>query len=86
MSFELEYLGHIISGEGIRVDPRKINAVVDWEAPKNIKQAQSFLGLCNYYRKFVEGFAKIATPLSNLTRKKIPFQWKEEQENAFNNS
>ncbi len=58
-----------ISGEGISVDPKKIEAINNWEPPHNVKQVQSFLGLCNYYRKFVKDFAKIAAPLTNLTKK-----------------
>lgn len=66
---ELEYLGHRISGEGIRVDPKTIIAVTEWDRPTTVKQIQSFLGLCNYYRKFVRDFAKIASPLTDLTKK-----------------
>ncbi len=66
---QVEYLGHIIDEYGIHVDPKKIEAVSKWETPNNIKQVQSFIGFCNYYRKFVNGFAKIAAPLTNLTRK-----------------
>ena len=79
----LEYLGHIISEKGIQVNSKKIEAVQKWEAPRNVKQIQSFLGLCNYYRRFVKDFATIATPLSNLTRKDTPFQWGPSQRNAF---
>jgi len=79
----IEYLGHVISKNGIQVNPKKIEAVKNWEAPENMKQVQSFLGLCNYYRRFVKDFAIIATPLSNLTRKNIPFQWRKLEVNAF---
>ena len=58
----VEYLGHIISENGIQLNPEKIEAVQKWEAPRNVKQIQSFLGLCNYYRGFVKDFATMATP------------------------
>ena len=80
---EVEYLGHIISKEGIKVNPDKISAVKDWEAPKNVKQVQSFLGFCNYYRKFVKDFSKIAYPLTELTKKGKPFNWTNEQQSSF---
>ena len=61
------FLGHVVSAEGISVDPQKIEAVVDWKPPTNVTEVRSFLGLASYYRKFVEGFSKIATPLTKLT-------------------
>ena len=79
----ISYLGHNISSAGIGVEERKIWAVSSWERPKNLVNLQSFLGLCNYYRKFVRNFSTIATPLTNLTKSKIPFEWNHEQEKAF---
>ena len=67
------FLGHVVSAEGILVDPQKIEAIVDWKPPTNVTEVRSFLGLASYYRKFVEGFSKIATPLTKLTRKKEKF-------------
>ena len=83
MKDSIEYLGHVITREGIKVNPKKVESVMTWEIPQNLTQVQSFLGLCNYYRRFVKDFAKTATPLSNLTKKNTPFQWKEEQQKAF---
>ncbi|CDF41213.1 unnamed protein product [Chondrus crispus] len=83
LSHNLEYLGHIISENGIQVNPKKIEAVQTCEAPLNVKQIQSILGICNYYPRFVKDFATIATPLSNLTRKGTPFQWGPSQKGAF---
>ena len=69
------FLGHVISAEGVSVDPQKIEAVVNWKPPKNVPEVRSFLGLAGYYRKFVEGFSKIAAPLTKLTRKDVKYNW-----------
>ena len=61
--------GNVVSKEGIIVDTAKIEAVVQWLQPKNVTEIRSFLGLAGYYRRFVEGFSKIAMPLKTLTRK-----------------
>ncbi|KAG8474362.1 hypothetical protein CXB51_034083 [Gossypium anomalum] len=74
---EVGFLGHIVSGEGIKVDPSKISAIVDWKPPKNVSEVRSFLGLAGYYRRFVKGFSMIATPLTRLLRKDIKFEWTE---------
>ncbi|XP_062075165.1 uncharacterized mitochondrial protein AtMg00860-like [Humulus lupulus] len=70
---QVAFLEHIISKDGIKVDPVKIEAVKDWPQPKNASEVRSFLRLAGYYQKFVEGFSKIATPLTELTRKGIKF-------------
>ena len=69
------FLGHVISVERVSVDPQKIEAVVNWKPPKNVSEVISFLGLAGYYRKFVEGFSKIAAPLTKLTRKDVKYDW-----------
>ena len=69
------FLGHVISSEGVSVDPHKIEAVVNWKPPNNVSEVRSFLGLVGYYRKFVEGFSKIASPLTKLTRKDVKYNW-----------
>ena len=61
------FLGHVISKDGITVDPNKIEAVVNWDRPTNVSGARSFLGLTGHYRRFVKGFSHIATPLTQLT-------------------
>ncbi|XP_019252755.1 PREDICTED: uncharacterized protein LOC109231550, partial [Nicotiana attenuata] len=75
--------GHVISSEGIRVDPRKVEAVQSWPRPSSTTQIRSFLGLAGYYRRFVEGFSSIAAPMTRLTQKGAPFQWTEECEASF---
>ena len=80
---EVQFLGHVISSEGIKVDPSKIEAVMNWERPKTPTEVRSFLGLAGYYRRFVQDFAKIATPLTKLTRKNEKFTWNEKCEESF---
>ena len=67
------FLGHVVSKEGISVDPGKVEAVTKWQRPKNVFEVRSFLGLAGYYHRFVEGFSKISNPLTQLTRKGVPF-------------
>ncbi|GFU73429.1 retrovirus-related Pol polyprotein from transposon 412 [Trichonephila clavipes] len=80
---EVNYLGHIISAEGVRTDPEKVSAVKNWKRPENLRELRSFLGLCTYYRKFVKGFSNIARPLHKLTESKQKFQWTNECEDSF---
>ncbi|GFT49814.1 retrovirus-related Pol polyprotein from transposon 412 [Trichonephila clavipes] len=80
---EVNYLGHIISAEGVRTDPEKVSAVKNWKRPKTLRELRSFLGLCTYYRKFVKGFSNIARPLHKLTESKQKFQWTKECEDSF---
>lgn len=80
---ETKFLGYIIGIDGIRVDPAKIEAILDWESPTNLKGTQSFLGFCNFYRKFIDEYSRIAGPLNKLTRKDVPFVWAPECEEAF---
>ena len=67
------FLGHIVSAEGVSVDPQKVEAILNWKPPMSVTEIRSFLGLAGYYRKFVEGFSKIAAPLTRLTRKEDRF-------------
>ncbi|KAH0729411.1 hypothetical protein KY289_000599 [Solanum tuberosum] len=77
------FLGHIVSGDGIKVDTRKIEAVQNWPRPTSPTEIRSFLGLAGYYRRFVEGFSSIASPSTKLTQKTVKFQWSEACENNF---
>ncbi|MCI44061.1 retrotransposon protein putative Ty3-gypsy subclass, partial [Trifolium medium] len=65
---EINFLGQVISSEGIAVDPAKVEAVLQWSTPESISEIRSFLGLAGYYRRFIEGFSKLAMPLTQLTR------------------
>jgi len=73
----------VISAQGIVVDPAKIETVVKWERPQIVTKVQSFLALARYYRRFVEGFSKMVSPLTQLTRKDQPFSWTDECEACF---
>ena len=80
---EVQFLGHVVNKDGIKVDPAKIDAVKKWEAPKSPSEIRSFLGLAGYYRRFIENFSKIALPLTRLTKKAVKFNWGPEQQAAF---
>ncbi|KAJ9536336.1 hypothetical protein OSB04_un000487 [Centaurea solstitialis] len=80
---QVSFLGHVISAEGVKVDPVKIEAVTKWPRPTNVSEVRGFLGLAGYYRRFVEGFSKISLPLTRLLRKGVKFHWGAEQESSF---
>ena len=79
----VKYLGHVISPEGVGTDPEKTECIRNWCVPADVHQLRSFLGLCTYYRRFVQGFADIARPLHRLTEEKTPFVWSEACQTAF---
>ena len=80
---ELNYLGHTINASGVLPNNAKIEAISDYAAPINAKQVRSFLGLAGFYRPFIYKYGQLAAPLSNLTRKDVPFRWGEEEQRAF---
>ncbi|GJX15093.1 putative reverse transcriptase domain-containing protein [Tanacetum coccineum] len=79
----VQFLGHVIDSRGIHVDPAKIKAVKDWASPTTPTEIRQFLGLAGYYRRFIEGFSKIAKSLTELTQKNKKYIWGENQESAF---
>ncbi|GJU23216.1 putative reverse transcriptase domain-containing protein [Tanacetum coccineum] len=80
---KVQFLGHVIDSQGIHVDPAKIESIKDWASPKSPTEIRQFLGLAGYYRRFIEGFSKIAKPMTKLTQKKVKFEWGDKQETAF---
>ncbi|KAL8121324.1 hypothetical protein AgCh_018164 [Apium graveolens] len=80
---EVRFLGHVISNKGVKVDTTKIEAIINWERPKTPTEVRSFMGLAGYYRRFVQDFSKVATPLTKLTRKNQKFEWDKKCEESF---
>ncbi|PPZ39193.1 hypothetical protein C5P26_26220, partial [Escherichia coli] len=80
---EIAFLGHIVSADGIRVDPKKIEAVMEWKPPRNTTEVRSFLGLAGYYRRFVKGFSLIAAPMTKLLHKNVRFDWNDKCQASF---
>ncbi|GJW88298.1 putative reverse transcriptase domain-containing protein [Tanacetum coccineum] len=80
---KVQFLGHVIDNKGIHVDLAKIESVKNWASPKTPTEIRQFLGLAGYYRRFIEGFSKIAKPMTKLTQKKVKFEWGDKQEAAF---
>ena len=76
---EVKFLGHVVSKEGIHVDPSKIEAIKNWKAPKTPTEIRQFLGLAGYYRRFIANFSKLAKPLTTLTQKDVSFNWGDKQ-------
>jgi hypothetical protein len=72
---EVLFLGHIINREGLVVDPKKVTTILDWKAPKDVRGIKSFIGMVGYYQRFIEGFSKIARPMTALFAKKVEFKW-----------
>ena len=81
---QINYLGHVISDQGVAPDPNKTSSIANFPQPRNVKELQSFLGLANYYRKYIKAFAEKAHPLTTLTRKNYQWNWGDEQARAFN--
>ena len=80
---EVSFLEHIVSKEGIRVDPKKIEVVVEWKPPRNVIEVRSFLGLAGYYRRFVKGFSMTAAPMTKLLQKNVKYEWSEKCQRSF---
>eukprot|EP00253_Pinus_taeda_P021183 PITA_21183 len=80
---EIQYLGHVITKDGIAVDPEKIKAIMEWPVPKDVADVRSFMGLAGYYRRFVEGFSKVAFPIMSLQKKGKLFHWTPNCQKSF---
>ena len=80
---KIQYLGHVITKKGISVDPDKIKAINDWPVPKDVTGIRSFMGITGYYRRFIEGFSKIAYPITSLQKKGTKFIWSNKCQESF---
>jgi hypothetical protein len=81
----IQYLGHVIFEEGIAVDPEKIRAIMEWPIPKDVVDIWSFMGITEYYCRFIEGFSNIAYPIPSLQKKGTSFNWSHKCQDGFNN-
>jgi hypothetical protein len=81
----IEYLGHVISAEGIVVDLEKTKSIMEWPIPKDVVDIRSFMGIIGYYRRFIEGFSKIAYPITSLQKKGTKFNWSEKCQDSLTN-
>ena len=79
----VKFLGHIVSSEGVETEAKKVQTVADWPELKNVKEVMSFLGLCNYYRRFIKGYSAISAPITNLLRKDREFEWSTKINDTF---
>lgn len=80
---ELKYLGYIIGKDGLKVDDEKVKAIMEFPRPRNVKQIRSFLGITGWYRRFIKNYSSKAAPLTQLLKKKTPFNWTQDVDNAF---
>ena len=80
---EVKFLGHVVSTSGVSVDPKKVEAVMSWDRPKSIFETRSFLGLAGYYKRFINDFSGLASPMTRLTWKEVKFEWNDLCEKAF---
>ncbi|XP_073529630.1 uncharacterized protein [Phyllobates terribilis] len=80
---EIQFLGYVISPQGLRMDAKKMQAITEWPIPKNVKEVQHFLGFANFYRCFVKNFSEIVAPITQLTKKGAKFIWTPQAQGAF---
>jgi hypothetical protein len=80
---QVVFLGHVVSADGIATDPEKMTQVAAWPVPRSVRDVRSFLGLCGYYRRFIDHFAEKASPLTSMLRKGLTFKWSDECQTAF---
>ncbi|WVZ71092.1 hypothetical protein U9M48_019716 [Paspalum notatum var. saurae] len=80
---KVAFLGHVLTAEGVSVDPEKVEAMSSWKPPRNASKIRSFLGLAGYYRRFMENFSRIAKPMTGLLKNNLPFKWDDKCEHSF---
>ena len=83
LTHELKYLGHLVGKDGLKPDPEKIEVINKWPTPSTVQHVRQFLGLANYFRKFIARYSIIAAPLTSLTSTKRPWAWGEVEQHAF---
>ena len=79
----MQFLGHVLSAEGVAVDPSKVRDVLDWKSPTTVQQVRSFLGLAGYYRRFILDFSKVSKSITELLKNQVKFVWSSDCEEAF---
>jgi hypothetical protein len=79
----VDFLGYVVSQDGVSMDPAKVKTILEWKPPRNVKDVQVFLGFANFYRKFIKGYSKITEPLTRLLRKDTKFEWSDKAQHAF---
>ena len=79
----MRFFGHVVLASGVSVDMEKVEVVMGWERLKSVFEIRSFLGLTEYYRRLIENFSKLVTPMTKLTRKEVKFEWNDVYERAF---
>ena len=80
---KIQYLGHVVTKEGILVDPEKIKAIEYWSVPKDVTDVRSFMGITGFYRRFIDGFLRIVNPITSLQKKGKKFDWNQKCEESF---
>ena len=80
---KVRLLGHVVSASRVSMDPKKVEAVMSWERPNSVFEIRSFLGLTRYYKRFIEDFSRLASPMKKLTRKEVKLEWNDMCEKAF---
>ena len=80
---EVPLLGHIVLEEGIQVDPKKVEVIIEWKPPRNVTEVRSFLGLAGYYKRFVKGFSMTTALMMRLLQKNVKFEWSEKCQANF---
>ena len=79
----MTFVGYLVSKDGIGMDPAKVSAILDWPLPTSVKEVQSFMGFANLYKKFINSYSSLTSPLTSLTRKAVKFTWSVAAEAAF---
>lgn len=82
----VEFLGFVVSDQGLSMDTKKVKSITEWLTPRNLRDTQSFLGFCNFYWRFIKNYSSITKPLINLTKKDLPFVWEEPQQHLLKHS